>query len=172
MGDDTKNIFDVVLSAIQLLAILVGAIWAYFRFWREGTHRPRIEFDLACIFLESGSPHDNHKVAAFTIHARNMGHIEHKFDRISLRLRGIKSDALLAVREDKRLEFPEPLLKAELIPQKVGYYFVRPGVEQQVTFTTIIPADVRFVLARAAFRYENSNDSHSVEKVFDARQTV
>jgi hypothetical protein len=172
MEDETKNVFDVVLSAIQLVAILIGAMWAYFRFSREGTHTPRIELDLACIFLESGNPKDNHRVAAFTIHARNKGHIEHKFDRISLRLRGIKSGALLAVREDKRLEFPEPLMKAELIPKKVGYYFVRPGVEQQVTFATTIPADVRFVLARAAFKYENSDNLHSVEKVFDTQQTA
>lgn len=172
MEDETKNGLDVALSAIQLFAILVGGMWAYFRFSREGTHTPRIELDLACTFLESANPKDSHRVAAFTIHARNKGYIEHKFESISLRLRGIKSDALLAVREDKRLEFPEPLMKAELIPKEAGYYFVRPGVEQQVTFTTIIPADVRFVLARAEFKYENSDDRHSVEKVFDARRTA
>jgi hypothetical protein len=170
MNNETKNAIELFFSAIQLIVIVIGGILAYFRFWREGVHKPRIEFDLDCKFF---GPQNNRRVASFTIHVRNMGNIEHKFIRISLKLRGIKfGGSLENRRKDNRLEFPESLLEAELIPKEFGYFFVRPNVKQQIAFTAAIPDDVHFVLARAAFKYEDSDDLHTAEKVFDVQQTA
>ena len=167
MSDSTKNLFDVFFGFVQLFVVVTGAAWAYLRFFREGQHAPRIDFDVTCEFF---GPQNDSRVAAFTIYAHNKGNIEQKFVRISLRLLGIRLNDTLDLREDLRLNFPHSLAKAEVIPEKFGYYFVRPGVNQQISFTTIIPADIRFVLARAAFKYEDSNDLHTTEKVFDIEQ--
>ncbi|MCP9496641.1 MAG: hypothetical protein MSG64_19565 [Pyrinomonadaceae bacterium MAG19_C2-C3] len=63
-------------------------------------------------------------------------------------------------------------MEAELVPKKFGYFFVRPNVEQQFTFSTVIPDNISFILARAAFKYENSKDLHTAEGAFDARTTA
>jgi hypothetical protein len=158
-----------IIGSVQLLVVVTGAVWTYVRFFREGQHAPRIDFDIACKFF---GPQNGFRVAAFTIYAHNKGNLEHKFSRISLRLLGICSDDTLTLREDLRLSFPHSLAKAEVIPEKFGYFFVRPTVNQQISFTTTIPADMRFVLARAAFKYEDSEDLHTTEKVFDVQQVA
>ena len=164
MNDEMKNLFEIIFSGIQLFVLIVGGIWAYFRFRREGTYSPRIEFSISCKFFHS---HNKNRIAHVVIHARNKGNIEHKFVRISLKLRGIKAGTNLVLRSDKRADFSESLIKAELIPEEVGYFFVRPNVEQQIAFTTIIPENIAFVLAHAAFKYENSEDLHTAEDAFE-----
>lgn len=169
MTDETKNTWDVITAVLQTVGVGIGALWAYLRFWREGIHRPRIEFDIQCTFL---GVQNNARVISFAAMAKNKGNVEHRFSRVSLRVRGIKATGTLGRRPDERLDFPDPLLKAELVPEEFGYYFVRPGVEQPFTFTTTIPSDTRFILARAAFKYENSEDLHTSERVFEVPQAV
>ena len=165
MSDPTKNLLDIYFSAAQLVVLIVGAAVAYFRLWREAPMKARIEFDLDCHFL---GVQDNQRIVMFTFHAQNKGHVRHTFERISFKVRGIKSGVQLSLREDKRLHFPESLLEAEAIPKEYGYYYVQPGVNQQITFTSMIPEDIRFVRVWAAFRYKNSKDQHTSEKTFDA----
>ena len=164
MNGDLKNLFDVVLGSLQFVLALVAAIWAYFRFSREGIHYPRIEFGLTLRVLGT----DGEKRAVeFVVSAANRGNIEHKFEQISLRVLGIECNTELKLREDGRLEFPQAIQKAELIPAKLGYYFVRPGVTQTFTFVTTIPQKCVYILARAAFKYEASKDLHTTESAFN-----
>jgi hypothetical protein len=102
----------------------------------------------------------------FVVIATNRGNVEHRFSRISLRVRGLKKDQTPSRREDQRLDFPESVLKAELVPAEFGYFFVRPGIDQRFTFTTTMPDDIRFILARPAFQYQHSEDLHTCERVF------
>jgi hypothetical protein len=43
----TKTIFDVVQSTCTIIAILVGAAWAYFNYFKGRTYRPRLEPKIA-----------------------------------------------------------------------------------------------------------------------------
>lgn len=45
--DNAKTIADIISSAVTALAIIVGGAWAYFKFVRGRTYRPRIEISLA-----------------------------------------------------------------------------------------------------------------------------
>jgi hypothetical protein len=117
MENDTKNLFDVIFAAVQLAAVISAAIWTYFRFFREGTHKPRIEFDVKCTFYD---PKDGVRGAFFEVSASNKGNVEHKFRRISLKVRGVKLDQPNDRRDDGRWNFPEPILEAaELVPEKI-----------------------------------------------------
>lgn len=164
MSDDAKNLFEVVIALANLFGLFAAALWTYFRFFREGNHRPRIEFDLLCTFYESK---EGQRGALFQVTASNRGNVEHKFVRISLKVRGINVDQRNTRREDGRWEFPVSILKAELVPEEFGYFFVRPGITQSVTFPTTVPAECRQVWARAAFKYQRSKDLHTVEQVFN-----
>jgi hypothetical protein len=171
MEDTVKNFFDVIFEGFQTAIIVGGAIWAYIRFFREGMHRPRIELDIECSFF---GPQNDRYVAAFVIHATNRGNIEHRFNEIRLRVRGIKSDMpLQALKEhEPLLAFPEEDFDTvNIIAKKPRYYFVRPGVHQKFSFVTSIPASWKFVLARASFKYEASNELHTSERAFEVKTT-
>lgn len=164
MSDGTKNLLEALFAGTQLIAIAVGAVWAYLRFYREGQHSPRMEFELNCEF---SAAQQGVRVAAFSIYAHNKGNVEHRFSHITLRALGLTSEDAPTLRADHRLDYPHLITKAEVIPSKFGYYFVRPGVNQRLSFTTTIPASMRFVLVRAAFQYQGSGDLHTAERAFD-----
>jgi hypothetical protein len=44
-----------------------------------------------------------------------------------------------------------------------SYVFVEPGVKQLLTYVTIIPENIRFILVHAQFTYLN-HDPHGAEK--------
>jgi hypothetical protein len=167
MTEEFRKNAGLIFQGVQCLGFVVGAVWAYFKFWREGIHRPRIEFDVSChtVGIEG-----DQRILTFDVIARNKGLVEHRFCRISLPIRGIRNGTSLSRRDDGRLNFPDVLLRAELVTKELGYYFVRPGIEQHFTFTTIVDADYRFILVRPAFQYEGSEDLHTSERVFDLFQ--
>ena len=162
--------WSITLEAAQFIVVLFGATWAYLRFWREGVHKPRIQFDIDCSFY---GPPDGQMVAAFRVLAYNKGHVEYRFDSIKLRALGLKKDEPLTDRKgsEPMLLFPHTLFKkVQLVPEKFGYFFVRPGVNQAFTYTTHIPGDIRFLVARATFRYKGTDDTHTAERTFEVSQ--
>jgi hypothetical protein len=169
MDSGTKTIFDVVLGITQTAIVIGGTVWAYFRFFREGVHKPRIEFDVECSFL---GPQQGRYVAAFMIHAINRGNVEHRFSEIRLRVRGIKSSAALNAWKDHEplLEFPDQEFETvNIVPKELEYYFVRPGIDQRFSFVTSVPAGWRFIITRATFKYETTDELHTAEKAFEVK---
>ena len=117
MTDETKNLFDVLFAAAQFAALLIAAVWTYVRFFREGTHKPRIEFDVTCAFLE---PIGGVRGAMFVVNAANKGNVEHEFLRISLKVGGLKRDQPNQRRPDGRWNF--------LLITDFGEGTKRPGI--------------------------------------------
>ena len=167
MKAETKYIFDVCFAGSQLLVAIIGLIWVMYRFGRERTHKPRLEFTLDCNFF---GPQQGYYACEIVIQANNKGLIDHRFHSILLGMRGIERGA--AIREWKtkepRIEFPVRILKdAEVLYKpKYDYIFVEPGISQPITFVTRIPEDIRFIAVRVEFNYDNFNP-HSAEKVFE-----
>ena len=166
----TKNLLDLIFNGLQLLIILVSALWAFFRFRKEGPLHPRIEFDVNCKFF---GPHHNAYLTCFTINASNKGNVEHKFNEIRLKVLGIRTNEPLKEFEAyaPMVEFPHIILKEiNIVPEDFGYFFVRPGVNQAFNFTTSIPAEIRFILVRATFKYKSTNKPHTAERVFEVKE--
>lgn len=157
---------EIFLQSINTILVLVGAVWAYFRFFREGSHKSRIEFDIEADFQ---GPQKGEYIAAFQIRATNKGNVEHEFDSIRLRVRGVKKDSDLKYLEGKEpmLSFPEKNFDTvEIIPKKIGYYFVRPGVDQRFSYVTKLPSSWSTIICRATFKYRNGRELHTAERVF------
>jgi hypothetical protein len=165
MDEGTKRIADVVLEALKLVAIVIGGLWVYFRFRRENTHSPKVSFDIEATFFPS---QEDACLAEFLMVVKNSGLVKHSFKKITLRVRGIsKSDTLALWGESQRVEFPQRIVDDAdvLYSRKYGSIFIEAGIVQKLTFVARIPADIRFVLARAEFEYQ-SGRTHSSERVF------
>jgi hypothetical protein len=81
--------------------------------------------------------------------------------------------------EEPRALFPERVFptsnkegiqgyKIDMVHRNYGYVFVEAGVKQPLTYVTVIPESLRFVVVRAEFTYEN-HDPHSVKRVFEVK---
>lgn len=172
MDDVTNNLWNVIFNGIQLLTIIVGALWAYFRFRKEDPLHPRIEFDIDCKFF---GPQQNSYLASFTVSASNKGNVEHKFSEIRLRVRGIKiNEPLTEFKEySPMVNFPEKIMEGvNIVPSKFGYFFVRPGVNQGFHYATQVSGDIRFIIVRATFKYKITDELHTAEKVFEVKEEI
>src|SRR5216683_2437621 len=168
MDEPTKRLADVIIAALQLLAVVGGGIWVFFRFRRERTHTPRVAFDVEGRFL---CPQDGFYLAEFIMTVKNEGLVKHAFTEIALRIRGIRKDTALKLWDDtERVEFPEVVVDDAdvMYKKKYGSIFVEPGVTQKLTFVARISTDIRFILVRSQFQYD-SHHTHSAEKVFEVR---
>ncbi|NET32107.1 MAG: hypothetical protein F6K19_08895 [Cyanothece sp. SIO1E1] len=156
----------ILISAIQLAVVLIGAIWAYFRLWKEGILRARIQFEIEC---QSFKARQKEIPIEFRIILKNKGLTKHKFNSIKLRVRGIKKNEGLELWKgnEPRLLFPHKLIDNEVIfKKKFSYVFVEPGVEQILNYNVMLPVEQELILARAEFEYDE-NKSHSIEKMFE-----
>lgn len=169
MEENTKNLFELIIDAIQLLIIISSAVWAYFRFRREDPLSPRVEFDLDCKFW---GPQHNYYLTSFTVIASNKGNVEHRFNEIRIRVLGIKDDQPLTefAKYPPMTNFPVTIMKeVNIIPPEYGYFFVRPGVKQSMNYVANIPGNIRFIIVRATFQYQSTGDIHTTEKVFEVK---
>jgi len=164
----TDKKIELGLNIAQFTIILGGAVWAYFRLWKEGVHRPRIQFDIQCQTFQSIN---NEIPIEFILKLNNKGLIEHKFHSINLRVRGIKENENLSLWKgsEPRLYFPEKLVDAQVIhTKKYSHVFVEPGVDQTINYVVKIPSSYKLISARAEFKYDESKN-HSIEKIFDVK---
>ncbi len=165
------EILKVVLACIQTAVVLAGGLWAYVRFFKEGTHRPRIEMDVSCTDLGLNY---GFRALAFRISATNHGHIDFVFRDLRIRIRGIVREKELRIKEidtltgkTSYLEFSEGDRKSHsIIPAKFRYFFVRPGVTQHFSYVTTVPATWGIATIRVSFKYPTTGEIHTTEKAF------
>lgn len=171
IGEGAKRFADVLIAGLQLLAVIVGGIWVFFRFRREDTHVPKVAFNIDGTFF---GPQQGSYLAELVMSIENKGLVKHRFEEISLRIRGIRRDAPITLWSDtQRVEFPEQIIddKDVMYKKKYGSIFVEPDVTQRVTYVARIPVEIRFLLVRAQFQYD-SHRTHSTEKVFEVKSDV
>jgi hypothetical protein len=193
MNKDTIEVAKLFLNTLQTLAIIVTAIWTYLRFFKEGTHRARIEMDISCDILR---PSNDFRALGFRITATNRGHVDFRFRDLRIRVRGALRGKELKTKDVETLTGPTPYLEFtegdrhshSVIPKRSKYFFVRPGVTQHFSYITMVPVSWSMVSARASFKYPTkllakllgvmgwpakSGELHTAERVFplgDAEQ--
>ena len=158
---------DLLLSIVQILGIIFGAIWAWFGFRIELPHKPRIELELDAVFL---GPQMGRYIGSISIRVHNKGTVNHTIEQLEIDIRGLKhNDPIQTLSEkEQRVNFPEKTAQSRnIIPSKYKHYFVRAGVQQTILYHTSIPEDIRFVRAWAAFRYSGADGKHTVERIFN-----
>ncbi len=157
--------YNSVISTLSFMVVALGAFFTYYKFFREGSHRQRIEFDIE--FKDLGIQGD-FRVVEVAVTASNKGYIEQRFDEIRLTVRGIKKGAVLREIEGHkpRLSFPEKIGPIHVISPKYHYYYVRPGVTQRFPIVIKIPAGWCLLHTRSTFKYFGLDEIHSAERAF------
>lgn len=169
MDDNFKGYLSIALNILQALGIVVGAVWAYYRFRKEKPTHPRIEFDVDATFMP---PQQGQYMATFAIRANNKGTVEHRFTEIRIRILGLKQEDALKTSEEraKRVDFPERIVPTvNILPEEFKYFFVRPGINQSFNYFTAISDSIRFIVVRLSFKYEKSEELHTTERVFEVK---
>ncbi len=152
------------IEIIKLTLFIIAALFTYYKFFREGTHKQRIEFD---IDLRDLGCNNKDRIIEIGVIAENKGNVEHRFKQISLRILGIKKKSQLQELEnyEPRLAFPLKLHTVKLINEIDKYYFVRPKVKQRFPITVRISIEISHLLVQTEFNY-SSGAFHKAERAF------
>ena len=154
-----------VASVYQAVVVTIVGLWAYFRFRKERTHHPHIDFSVDCNIF--GEPGDNQYVAEFLVILKNHGYVQQRFEKIILRVRipDPRKKKLATFKEYdrtrklgessyERLYLPEKLVKdVDIVPSNYKPYIVEPGCEEEIRYITPIPANVKYMLAHVKYFY-------------------
>lgn len=171
MTKEQIDLTKLVLDLLQTIFIIIAAVWSYLRFFREGTHRPRIELDVSHEILERDQ---TQQALAFIVSATNHGQVDFRFNDLRLRVLGkiqgedVKTiDFKTMTGNTPYLEFPEGTTESRsIIPKKSKYFFVRPGVTQHFSYSTAVPSSWSRVIVRACFKYPTTGELHTAERIF------
>jgi len=160
MGTD-----EFIVEFIKIFLAVAAAVFTYYRFFREGSHKQRIEFDIDCRDLGVAG---QERILEIGCTAENKGNVEQRFDDIRVTVRGLQRGAALKEIDghEPRLAFPEKLQRASLISAKYKYYFVRPKVKQRFPLVVRIPVSWSHVHVRGTFKYKGTDEIHSAERAF------
>jgi hypothetical protein len=170
------DLLNLGLGILQTLILFVGAIWTYLRFFKEGTHRPRIEMDISYDILQESH---GFRALAFRVSATNHGNVDFRFSDLRFRVRGALRGMKLMTKDIDTLTGKTPYIQFSegdqeshsLIPRRSGYFFVRPHVTQHFSYCTMVPVSWAMVSARASFKYPTTNELHTAERVFSLERS-
>jgi hypothetical protein len=170
-------------NILQAVVVILVGLWGYFKFRKQRTHHPHIEFSVDCNVY--GLTGDKEYAAEFLVNIKNHGYVQQKFKEIILRAHAtsINQTKLMVCKEsdkkelhgkgyDERLYLPEKLIdEVDIIPDYYKPYIVEPGCEETVRYVTRIPPDIKYMLVHAEYLYPNTKratkkSKHYAETLF------
>ncbi len=167
---------ETITDLLNLIFLIAATLFAYYRFFKEGAHQQRIQFDIEYVNLGTSGAD---RIVEIGIIASNKGYVEQRFDDIRLKVRGIVDGQKLTEIKSHppRLSFPEKLEKISVIPKKlentsgitknsVPYFYVRPGVTQRFPVVLRVPTEWKQLHIRATFKYVKYDEIHNAERAF------
>ena len=144
--------FNELKDILQILIPSIGGVWFFYIYFKEGLHRPKMEFDISSKVIGQS---ESERIVEFQISSSNIGKVKVTFPELKLRIRGIRdSDALTYLGNTHRLVFPLKIFEENIIPEKYLYYYVEPGTTQIFSYTTKIDLEIKYVMVFAAIKYK------------------
>jgi len=161
-----------ILDLIKVILLVLAALFTYFRFFREGTHKQRIEFNIELTDL---GIIDKFRLVEIVIIVENKGSVSKKFKELNLTIRGIDPSRPLSELEnhEPKISFPNRIHMFNLVSREVQYYFVRPKVIQKFPAVLKVPSNFSHLLVQGKFLYSSGilfpsdGEFHQAERAFN-----
>lgn len=153
------------LDQVKTLIALCTVGFTYWKFFYEGAHKQRIEFDIDLV--DMGETNES-RIVEIGVVAENKGFVEQRFDKIFVKVRGIEqgTKSSLIKGYEPRVAFDKFHSKTNLVTKKIKYFFVRPSVKQRFPLVLSVPTDWTHIHVRTTFKYQNTNNLHTTERAF------
>jgi hypothetical protein len=164
--EQAKTISAIAQSACTVMAVLVGGIWAIWRYALKREAQPKIEFALELQPL--GAIAEERLVNVIAV-ITNRGSVRHYLSDFWFDLRPLhESDPVIigGPEIDGQVKFGRSERKRYWIRPSGKRFFIDPGVTQRYIHVTAIPLAARFVLVYGHFAYPGS-EYHSAQQAFD-----
>jgi hypothetical protein len=152
-------------SIVTAAAVIVAAVWAYWKFVLHGEGRAHVSFSADIVFIKRQG---DWWIVELLAWIENKGKVRH-------RIRDFRFDVAILTENDPIEEakeyrnqvcFPHKILGGSWIPEDWPYTFVDPGVRAPYSFIARVPAQASVVLLHAWFNYmDEQGNFHRTEKI-------
>ncbi|MGK3186188.1 hypothetical protein ACCW92_01115 [Enterobacter soli] len=173
MHEQIYSQFYVIISGLVTFSASSFGLYCAFEKWiKRKEHFPRINFDINVEIIDFI---DNCVIINVISILENKGVVPLMIKDFTCELRGILDGGELRLGDDKirkQLNFNEKVGGGDFIPRYWDYSFVFPGVKTEYTFVTIVPDNVRYLLAKGVFTYLPNDETHHAGKVVNLKKTL
>ena len=161
-----KNKAQGFQAVVTSIALIIGGVWAIWRFifQREGV--PHIEFsaDINVIGKQNG-----YWIIELISTLENKGKAEHRIENFNFDVYGLKGNDKIVT--DKRwgsqVNFPQTVAKGSHMPARLqdsGYFFIEPDVKAKYSYIARVEKDVKYIIYHSNFGYKGKRRHHTAEK--------
>ena len=164
---DFNNITNAIQNIIAALAILVGGIWALFKFVIYRESFPKVQFDLDLRVLDKIQ---NRIVVEVVAIVENKGLVRHWLNDFKFDLFVLPNDKALIEGDQNinyQIQFEKIVDGRYWIPPDWKTTFIDPSTLQEYTYVTHIPENSSLALIYATFKYpDEESNFHAAQKTF------
>jgi hypothetical protein len=167
---DIKTVASVIESFTKTAAIILGAIWAYWKFVRQRTHEPASDMDIEVEFV---GLQDDKWIIEVTAVLKNIGQVQLRYQHFFVKVRYLTG-------EDRIEDSPIDKLKFQLhcprsINERVGgkdrafdnASWIDPKQEFKHRYVTFIPAEATFLWVQTSFiRLHGRKEKSNSQRIF------
>jgi hypothetical protein len=174
-----KNTLAEIESIVKIIAIIIGAIWVYFKFIRTRENHPKIEFNVDVKLL---GRQDGKILIEVLAELENKGLVRHLIKKFSCNVLILKSTDSVVHGDEKinnqllfekynpvNLQTDNKQERINLIIKDWCESFIDSGIKQHYTYLTDIPDSTTFVSIYSQFYYKN-NDFQTAQRTFSIKQ--
>lgn len=163
-----KTLAETIQAFVTSLGIVLGGVWAFWKFIIQRRHHSKIEFDVNINFL---GHQDNNILIEVIALVENKGDVRHNLSDFKFDLAVLKKGDKIVNGDDRinnQVLIPHLIIKNQYwIPPNWIKSFIDPSIKQNFTYFTCIPDDSTFVLLFATFKYpKTKNEFHTAQRVF------
>jgi hypothetical protein len=167
LGIFTKENIELIKNIAEIIAILIGGGWAFWKFVIQREGKPKIEFT---VDFEVIGIHQQEYLAEIIAELQNKGLVREKiydftFDLLYL----VDTDNLVEGGDEilKQVAFNKRISRQRWFPKIWDYTFADPGIVQRYRYITHLPLNTKFALVRSSFKYtDKSSDFQAAQKTF------
>jgi hypothetical protein len=153
-----------VASVITMVAVIVGAFWAYRRFTAQAERYPAITFsaDINFVCRQGG-----YWIVELISIIENHGKVPHEFPKCDFDLNALFTEDEVGVNEKYAGQafFPHEIMKGSWLPRGYRNFFIAPGATSKYTYVALVPDNASAIMLHSWFQYDDQRKAgHTAEK--------
>ncbi len=149
--EDFKNLAEGISAVVSSVAILLGGLWAYWKFVIQREREPRAEFDVTGEFL---GVQDGKWLLEISARLNNKGQVRHLMKNATMNIRYLTAaDPILESQEKghfKQVSFPHSIGRRTVWWDS----YIDPGLEFRNSYLAWVPAEATYILLLCNFQYD------------------
>ncbi len=145
------EITQVVYNTIAAISFIAAGAW----FFIAQKFSQRIEFDIEATFIKLKNR--SGLLGEINFIFKNKGFMEHKIYDLAVSVRGLDNNnngLACNVKTGKIIFLKRIYGTACIMPPNQGYYFIRPGVKQNITHIIQVPENIKAISVLGGFTYK------------------